>query len=584
MSEQKENDYFSDGITEEIINTLSNIDGLQVTSRMSSFYFRDKQIDIKEVGERLNVSVVLEGSVRRSGSNVRITVHLVNVADRLQYWSETYNHQLDDIFSVQDEISDKVAQKMREHVGHFNIIEKSYFSQKEDIDAYELYLHSKYNFNQFNQEGIQLAARQIEEVLTHIQDSAKYCATKSVYYAYLGLFNVMPMTEALEISYTSATQALKIDPTDPEANYAKAVADFIFGGDLDNALYHIQKALHYRPNFPLALSAYAFVNVAIGNHEQALDAAQKSIKLDPISASARYYYAVILMRLGIFHKALEAVEACLEQVPNNVNFYQLKGVILTRLGRYDEARSLYMNVPDAQGNTGSYYPGLGIVYAHMGNKEKALECLSRVPEDLPNAYFGYAENPHVIIPTLLGDLDTAFKHIEKDIEKKKFYLKFYKVLPAFELLKQDKRYHLLERVFYTKGALAQPKKEKYLKSGIGKREVSAINTKLIRLMETKKPYLNGNLTLNMLAQTLNESANHVSQVINDQHKKNFFAFTNEYRIQEMEQLLKDPENKKLTLLALAHKAGFNSKTAFNMAFKNLKDATPSQFFKTRNLI
>lgn len=142
MSSSAENEYFSDGITEEIINALAKIDGLRVTSRTSAFFFKGKNIPIAEIGKELNVSTILEGSVRLSGKAVRITAQLIQAKEDFHFWSETWDKKLVDIFEIQDEVAMAVAEKTREHIGHFEINEAS--NRKNiNISAYELYLKSK---------------------------------------------------------------------------------------------------------------------------------------------------------------------------------------------------------------------------------------------------------------------------------------------------------------------------------------------------------------------------------------------------------------------------------------------------------
>ncbi len=334
MSSDKENEYFSDGITEEIINALAKIGSLKVTSRTSSFYFKGKKLDIREIGKQLDVSMVLEGSVRKAANNVRITTQLINSEDGFHYWSETYDHKLDDIFYIQNQISLEVTEKMREHLGHFDF-EEQVVRKKDNLNAYELYLKSKFNFNKFQKEGILLAVQQIEQAI-EINDSnnAQYLATKGIYYSYLGLLNVMPHKEAFKRSQEAALLALDIDESEPEAHHAMACAAYFFERDITKAQHYNDLSLEYRPNYPDALMGHSMFCIASQNYDHALDGIQKAVKIDPLSPTLKYYHAAVLMRSNKLKDARKIIDEALELIPFHMNSYSLKGIILTRLGEY----------------------------------------------------------------------------------------------------------------------------------------------------------------------------------------------------------------------------------------------------------
>ena len=583
ISDSVENEHFNEGLTEEIINSLSKIGCLRVISRTSSFFFKGKKIGIKEIGDQLNVQVILEGSIRLADDQVRISIRLTNAKDGFHYWSETFDHQLVDIFYIQDHISSQVAEKMREHLGHFNF-EEEITVREENTDAYEFYLRSRFNFNKFQKEDVSLALQEIDLAINIDPTNSRYFASKAIYCGYLAIMDVLPFNVAFKISKEAAEKALLLNNLDPEAHYAMLVVSFVFEWDIDKAQHHGKQALVYRPNYPDALFAGSLIEIVSQNYDIAEEGVRKAIMIDPFSPSMKYYYAAILVRLGRIEEALNMINDGLKLAPTNTNSYQLKGIILTRLGEYEKAIAHYNKLPTSPNKTIVYNAGLGIVYATMGNKEKAIEYLEKIKEEKQQINVAYEENALVIINTLLGDFDEAFKYIAEDIKNKKYYLKFYRVHPVFDLLKNDPRYALFDTVFLTKGKKTEIPKKKYIKSGIKEEQLEAINKALIELMNTEKPYLNPKISLKSLANMLTKSSNHVSQVINDKHNMNFFDFVNDYRIHEMIDLLKTPENKRFTLLALAEEAGFNSKTTFNVAFKKAKGTTPRKYFKELKLI
>ena len=177
MSSHQENEFFSDGVTEEIINALAKIPGLQVTSRTSSFVFKNENIDIREIGKKLGVDTLVEGSVRRAANQVRITVQLINAEEDFHYWSKTYDHELEDIFKIQDEISLDVAEKYRESIGHFNIAEHLIENKSASIEAYDLSLRAIHNFNDLSVEGVSTAIELIEQAIELEEGNASFHAT-----------------------------------------------------------------------------------------------------------------------------------------------------------------------------------------------------------------------------------------------------------------------------------------------------------------------------------------------------------------------------------------------------------------------
>ena len=582
MSASKENEYFSDGITEEIINALAKIDGLKVTSRTSAFYFKGKNIPVPEIGKELGVSTLLEGSVRLSGNAIRITAQLIDATEDYHFWSETWDRKLDNIFEVQDEISILIAEKLREQIGHFEIEEKA-DARHTEINAYEWYLKSKSSFAKFQKADILKVVDEIEHAIAIDPECPFYHASKAIYFSYLGLVNAIPGREAFTMSKEAAIQALQLDPTDPEANYSIGLVHYFFEKDLDTAESYLNLSLKYRPNNVNALLGGSVMDVISGNNERALFRVKKAIELDPLTHSHIYYHASALQRMGRYEEALVEVNKLLKAVPHHTNSYCLKGTILNRLKRYDEAIEHYKTVPVSSEKTEVYYAGIGIVYASSGNLAKAEEYLLKCRDQAQNLHLASEENPLVIINIYLGNLDLAFKEIEKDITAGKYYLNFYRENPAFKLLADDPRYSIFNTIFKSDGrnhaessAENSGAKKKAL---LDEKQIDTYSGQLLDYMATEKPYLDADLSLRKLANQLELSPNQLSMVLNEGLGKNFNGFVNHYRVEEFKMLAKDPGSANLTIVALAYECGFNSKTVFNTYFKEKTGLTPSEYLK-----
>lgn len=581
MSSSIENEYFSDGITEEIINALAKIDGLKITSRTSSFHFKGKNIPITEIGNQLGVSILLEGSVRLAGDSLRITAQLIDAAEDFHFWSETWSRSLENIFAVQDEISLLIADKIREQIGHFEIEEKSP-SPNTEISAYQWYLKSKSNFAKFQKSDILQALQEIEQAIEIDPNCAYYHASKAIYYGYLGLIKALASDDAFKQSKDAALKALQLDPTDPEANYAIGMVFYFFERDLATAKSYLNLALKFRPNYVNALLGGSVMDVVTGDYDLALSRLKKAMELDPLTDSHLYYLASALQRMGRYEEGLEAVNKILVAIPHHTNSYYLKGLILCRLQRYQEALQHFQMVPISPTESIPYFAGMGIVYAAQGNNAKAEEYLKKSSQEAQNLHLASEENPAVIINIYLGNLDIAFQEIENDIKAGKYYLNFFQEIPAFKLLAKDSRFHILDTLLPEKNQKedkpelkASPIKSSLLSAA----QIAEHRQHLLQHMQNHKPYLDSGLSLRSLAQQINLSPNQLSLVLNEGLAKNFNGFINQFRVEEFQRIAKEPSYSKLSIMGIAQECGFNSKTVFNSYFKQITGITPSQFMK-----
>ena len=592
MSSNIENEYFSDGITEEIINALAKIDGIKVTSRTSSFFFKNKNQSITEIGKQLKVSTILEGSVRLSGKAIRITAQLIQVEEDFHFWSETWDRKLDDIFETQEEVALAVAEKTREHIGHFEI-DEDLKRKHVNLSAYELYLKSKSNFYKFQKNDFLLAIEQIREAIVMEPSCPFYHASEAIYYCYLGVVSAIPSHEAFAIAKAAAEKAIQLDPSDPEANYSMGVVSYFFEKDLDKAQTFTDLALKYRPNYANALLGGSVTDVLTDKPERAIARIKQAIEIDPMSPTNLYYHAAVLLRLGRYEEALIEVNSMLTLIPHHTISYNLKGTILTRLKKYEQAVEHYKTMPITPDTTEIYYAGICIAYASKGDLPKAKEYLLKTKLEAQNLHLVVEENAEVIYNIYLGNFDLAFEEITSDIKANKYYLNFYKENPAFKLLLNDPRYKIFDTVFKTNGISTQTdlqKKTKLLpeyseervskkKALIEESQIESYRNQLLQYMKEKSPYLNPDLSLRSLAALIDMHPNQLSWLLNESLGKNFNEFINHYRVETFKNLAKDSANANITVLGLAFDSGFNSKTVFNTYFKKETGLTPKQFLK-----
>src|SRR5687767_1118701 len=243
MSADPENEYFSDGISEEILNALTRVEGLQVTARTSSFSFKGKNEDVRQIGLKLGVSSILEGSVRRYGKKIRITAQLINTADGYHHWSEVYDSDLEDIFQVQDEIALKIVNRLKEKFAGDVPKMAIHKPPTENVEAYNLYLKGRYHWNKSNPEDIVKAISAFEEAIRIDPGFASpYCAL-SYCYSFSGSTGLMPPAEAYPRAKDLTLKAIELDPNHADAHLSLAAIKFYHNWDFEGAEVSLNKAL-----------------------------------------------------------------------------------------------------------------------------------------------------------------------------------------------------------------------------------------------------------------------------------------------------------------------------------------------------
>lgn len=315
MSPDPENEYFSDGLSEEIINALSKLEGLHVTARTSAFRFRGKDLDMREIGRQLNVSNILEGSVRRAGNKLRITAQLINVADGYHLWSERYDRELEDVFAIQDEISLAIVDKLKVRLlGE----DKARLAKRytDDFEVYNLYLKGRYSLNTLTEEGIK---RSLEYFQQAIQKDPNYALAHvglaSVYnvLANVGQFS---SNETMPKAKSELLKALRLDDTLAEAHAWLGELYLQYEWDWSSAEREFKRAIELKPNSPEAHQFYADYLIVTGSMEQASIEVGRARDLDPLSTIPITILAYQLFVLRQFDQVIEHCRKMLKTAPS----------------------------------------------------------------------------------------------------------------------------------------------------------------------------------------------------------------------------------------------------------------------------
>jgi serine/threonine-protein kinase len=314
MSDDKEQDYFSDGLAEEIINLLAQISGLKVIARTSAFAFRGKEQDIRGIAEALGVGTVLEGSVRRAGSRIRVTAQLINAADGSHLWSERYDRELSDIFAVQDEISAAIAKALRVRLSHDSSPQR--YTPK--LAAYEAYLKGRHHQAKVTPESLELARQFYEQASKLDPAFAMPHVGLAFYWHCLAHFGRHSTHECTASTRAEIKRALEIDPSLPEAHAVLGYVAAMYDMDWTVAEKHFDYPMAKDAGFGLIRPLYGWFEFWRGNVEQAIALAQRAIEEDPLESWTRMNLHAYLQGAGRDDEALEQLKKVVELDPNQV--------------------------------------------------------------------------------------------------------------------------------------------------------------------------------------------------------------------------------------------------------------------------
>ncbi|MGB5847144.1 MAG: adenylate/guanylate cyclase domain-containing protein [Ignavibacteriaceae bacterium] len=424
MSTDKENEYFSDGITEEILNTLAKVDGLMITSRTSCFAFKGKNEDIRAIGKQLGVKNVLEGSVRKHGNKVRVTAQLINVEDGYHKWSEVYDRNLEDIFAVQDEIATSITKQLKKTLNFPKASHNAIKAPTENLEAYNLYLKGMFQWNKWSPENARKAIKLYEEAIKLEPGFALPFSMLSACYVFLGAIGAMQTKIAYPKSKELALKALELDDMVPDTHVSLGVVKFFYDWDWEGSEKCFLKAIELNPNSALGHQYYAMLLTNMGYHKKALKEAELAYQLDPLNAPVSSMLAFTYYNNNLFDDALTQYKTTKELDSDFHDTSSGMAWIYFKKGESGKAIELFKELMDLKDIKSKAIAGLGYVYAKTGETSKALKCIQEL-EDLHNPELPL-DIEFAIINIGLGNLDKAFNFIDEAYEKRLPGLNFIK--------------------------------------------------------------------------------------------------------------------------------------------------------------
>ena len=446
MSADPENEYFSDGLTEEIINALTQLKELRVVARTSSFVFKGKSTDIAKIGHKLNVNNVLEGSVRKDRTKLRITAQLINVADGYHVWSEQYDRELDDIFAIQGEIALAIVDKLKiKLVSH----ERSRLVEKRtaNLAAHEAYLKGRYFWNQRGP-GLKKAVDLFQLALAEDDNYADAYVGLADTYALLGFYGYRPPTDVMPKAKEAVHCALEIDETLAEAHSSLGFIHTIFDWDWESASKEFERALELNPSYSPARYWRTNLLMTQGRLEEAISEVTRSLEYDPLSIYMQAFLGVVLLTSKKYQQASEHLQKALELDPNNFIARSSLGVAYCFQSRIEEGILEIQQAIDLSDRDEWPVAALGIVCAAFGHRSRAREILIELEQ---RARDEYVSAIHIAaIHAQLGEKDRALEWLERAYEERcslLFAVVNGYIGRSFDLLENEPRFQdLLRRI------------------------------------------------------------------------------------------------------------------------------------------
>ena len=418
MSADPDNEYFSDGISEEILNALTKVEGIQVTARTSSFSFKGKNEDARSVGAKLGVANLLEGSVRKAGKKVRINVQLINASDGYQCWSEVYDSELEDIFQVQDDIATRIVTRLKENFAVTDKKEVVVKQPTENIEAYNLYLKGRYYWNKSTPENIFKAIETFEEAIRNDPNFAlPYCAL-SYCYSFLGSSGILPPGEAYPKAKDYTLKAIELDPNHAESHLSLATIKFYHNWDFEGAEASLNKVKDLGLNSSLFNQVHGWFLIAKGDFKKAIECIQQALALDPLSLPLMSTLGDAYSFAGMFEEGLAQYDKIVELEPTFRRGFEGRGMIYLAKGEYEKAVADFERYHKLIGHPLKGLSSLGHAYAAAGLTEKAEECIEKLKqrEELEPGVILHMD--YAFLYAGMKEYDKVFHHLYKSYEQR----------------------------------------------------------------------------------------------------------------------------------------------------------------------
>jgi serine/threonine-protein kinase len=408
FSAEKDTEFLSDGLTEEITTALSRIPGLKVAARNSAFTFKGKKEDLRKVGAALGVTTLLEGSLRKAGRQMRVTAQLINVADGYHLWSETYDRGVDDIIAVQEEIALKIAEKFELKVG--DTAAPATRRAAPNMEAYALYLQGLHLWNKRTKTDLEKAAQLFNQAIDKDATYAAAHAGLASCYVLLPDYAQRPTSEYFPLARAAAGRALELDPTSADAHAVLGLAKS-YSSDNAGAEEEFKRALKLNPNHATARHWYGVLLREAGRMDEAYTELRRAEELDPLSPIIKVNVLTWMGYARQYDRGLEETRRDLEAFPNFALFHGMVGWFLGQKGQFKEAIDELLTARASVGDSPYSLDSLGYAYARAGDETRARQLLAELEEWKKKGYA--TRNGIALVHLGLREFDRALDAYEE---------------------------------------------------------------------------------------------------------------------------------------------------------------------------
>jgi len=579
ISNDIENDYFCDGITEEIINALTKVKGLKVIARTSSFAFKNKNVDVRHIGNQLRVSTVLEGSIRIFKKRIRINIQLIRTNDGFQVWSQNFDRKLDDIFELQDEISLIIAEQIRENFGHIDISNHISVIGTKNINAYKLYLKGRaYELNWALEDYVKALEcyKKSVEIDAEFYD-AYFALSRS--YGILSSWGFIDKQNGEEKARSYLKQGLKINSTSYLGYFSQSSFSFWNEWNYTKGIVFLKRTIHLNPSYAIAYEGISEIYMATNQLDKALSHIDKAIEISPLSPNHYFTKGNIYFLKKEYHEAINFLNECLRIDPNFTLAIETKLACFMFLNDTTNFKNYIATMPQL------ISPKICEVLFDLINENPIKNEINTLHIDIEASFKNiFPWHFYFLIQT---DIEKALQIFEEKMKLKIGQLANFQLIPFLDSLRKHKKYKQIEEEVIKAGLVPFKKEASNIAENENTKPIDDAeieNYKLIleNFIINNQPYLNPNLSLKELGNNIKLHPNKLSWLLNADYDKNFNDFINYYRLNHFKRIALDPKFKHITILGLAYDSGFNSKSVFNTYFKKTEGLTPSQWVKSNS--
>ena len=429
-------EYLSEGLTDNIINSLSQFPGISVMARSTVFRYKNPT-EPQRIGRELNVGAVLIGTVLQRGERLVVNAELVDVSDGRQLWGSQYKTKFSEIFTVQEEISNRISSELRLHLSPQEK-EKMRLSQTQDAAAYQLYLKGRYHWNKRTTDGVKKAIRYFQQAIDQDPGYALAYAGLADCFALFGGYRALPPREAFPMARAAAMKALEIDDRVAEAHNTLAIASLFFDWNWSGAEEEFKRAIHLSPKYATAHQWYTILLVATGRPDEGLESIRRAHELDMLSLPINTHLGWAFYFSRQFDEAIIQLQATLELDPNYVLAHFVLGQAYTQRGKYREAIAALQTASNLSAGLPPILSALGYAYALAGEADKAGQVIAELAEASSKKYVSAYD--FALVNIGLGEKDLAFDFLTTAVKELCVWLIFLNTEPALDSLRPDLRF------------------------------------------------------------------------------------------------------------------------------------------------